>query len=174
MHFFNQLRSRGYLLELTDRTGLVVKRFSPQLRTTIQQISELFIHVKIGSIGIKKNLEKITVTLFSKGLIWSISSDFWKAYLEPTRLTWPRFPFSPKFRKFRIEIKWNRPFRFCPTAMFGTTFEGGPLSPVRLLWSIKPECASSHLTKLLSPVPLFFKNNNQTSGGLGLVGVTGM
>ena len=36
-----------------------------------------------------------------------------------------RFPFIPKFRKFRLEIKWNRPFRFDPTGMFGTTFEGG-------------------------------------------------
>ena len=74
------------MLELTDQTGLVVKRISLQLRTTIQpDQSYLIIQVKIGSVGIKKNLEKKkTVTLFSKGLIWSISSDFWKAYLEPT------------------------------------------------------------------------------------------
>ena len=34
------------------------------------------------------------------------------------------FPFSPKFRKFRLEIKWNRPFRFDPNGISGTTFEG--------------------------------------------------
>ena len=36
-----------------------------------------------------------------------------------------RFQFSPKFRKFRLEIKWNGPFRFGPTKIFGTIFEGG-------------------------------------------------
>ena len=29
------------------------------------------------------------------------------------------------FRKFRSEIKWNRPFWFGLTGIFGTTFEGG-------------------------------------------------
>ena len=48
-----------------------------------------------------------------------------------------RFPFSPKFRKFRLEIKWKEPFQFCLTGIFGITFV--PL----------------HWTKLLSPVPLF-------------------
>ena len=35
--------------------------------------------------------------------------------------------------------KWNGPFRFRLTGIFGTSFEGGPLLPV-----------SFHLTKLLS------------------------
>ena len=35
-----------------------------------------------------------------------------------------RFPFSPKFLKFRLEIKWNRLFRFGPNGISGTTFEG--------------------------------------------------
>ena len=47
------------------------------------------------------------------------------------------FPFSPKFPKFRLEIEWKEPFRFCLTGIFGTTF------------------VPFHLTKLLSPVPLF-------------------
>ena len=34
-----------------------------------------------------------------------------------------RFPFNPKF----WYIKWNGPFRFCPTGIFGTSFEGGPI-----------------------------------------------
>ena len=33
-----------------------------------------------------------------------------------------RFPFSPKFRKFRLEIKWNGSSWFGPTGIFGTTF----------------------------------------------------
>ena len=32
-----------------------------------------------------------------------------------------RFPFSSKFRKFWLEVKWNGPFRFGPTGIFGTT-----------------------------------------------------
>ena len=31
-----------------------------------------------------------------------------------------RLPFSPKFWKFRLEIKWNGPFLFCPTGIFET------------------------------------------------------
>ena len=37
------------------------------------------------------------------------------------------FPFSPKSQKFRLEIKWNGPFWYGPTGIFGTTFEGAPL-----------------------------------------------
>ena len=43
-----------------------------------------------------------------------------------------RFPFSPKFRKFRLEIKSNGPFRFGPTGIFGTT---APLKVVHFDWS---------------------------------------
>ena len=86
MHFFNQLRSR--VIVRTDRSDWFSckENFTP-IKNDYPARSELFIHIKIGSVGIKKNLEKKkkkTVTLFSKGLIWSISSDFWKAYLEPT------------------------------------------------------------------------------------------
>ena len=37
------------------------------------------------------------------------------------------FSFSPKFQKFQLEIKWNRPFCFGLTGIFGNTFEDGPL-----------------------------------------------
>ena len=40
--------------------------------------------------------------------------------------------------------------------MFGTSFERGPLWPVRLSRSVGPKCPLPfYLTKLLSPVPLF-------------------
>ena len=53
-----------------------------------------------------------------------------------------RFPFSPKFRRFRLEIKWNRSIG--PNGISGTTFEGQSNQTVLF-----------HLTKLLFPVPLF-------------------
>ena len=40
---------------------------------------------------------------------------------------WGCFPLSQNFRKFRAEVKWNGPFRFGPTGIFGTTSGGGPL-----------------------------------------------
>ena len=73
------------MLELTDQTGLVVKRISLQLRTTIQPDQSYLYRLRSAVLELRKILKKKkTVTLFSKGLIWSISSDFWKAYLEPT------------------------------------------------------------------------------------------
>ena len=30
-----------------------------------------------------------------------------------------------KIPEFRLQIKWNGPFRWGPTKIFGTTFEGG-------------------------------------------------
>ena len=77
-----------------------------------------------------------------------------------------RFPFCPKFRKFWLEIKWNKPFRFGPTGIFGTTFEGR--------WDQKSLPFDKIVvpsTALLHPA---YKNNNQTGGGLGRVCATGM
>ena len=37
------------------------------------------------------------------------------------------FRSARKFRNFPLEIKWNGPFRFGPTGIFVTTFEGGPV-----------------------------------------------
>ena len=57
---------------------------------------------------------------------------------------------------YRWYIKWNGPFRFGPTEIFGTSFEGDPLWPV---WSFRSVGRSDrnvpfHLTKLLFPLPL--------------------
>ena len=37
-------------------------------------------------------------------------------------------------------IKWNGPFRFGPTGIFGTSFEGGPQWPVWSFRSVEPKC----------------------------------
>ena len=37
-------------------------------------------------------------------------------------------------------IKWNGPFRFVPTGIFGTSFEGGPQWPVWSFRSVEPKC----------------------------------
>ena len=82
----------------------------------------------------------------------------------------------------RNQMEW---FRFGPTGIFGTTF--APLQVVHFDRSAhfgrSDRNVPFHLTKLLSPVPLFFipltrprayKNNNQMRGGLGWVRATGM
>ena len=80
-------------------------------------------------------------------------------------------------RNFGWYIKWNGPFLFGPTGILGTSFEGGPLWPVRSFGSVGPKCPFPFdkivvpSTALLHPV---YKNNNQTRGGLGRVCVTGM
>ena len=74
-------------------------------------------------------------------------------------------------------IKCNEPFRFGPTGIFGTSFEGGPLWPVRLSRSVGQKCPVLFdkmfvpSTALLYPA---YKNNNQTGGGLSRVCATGM
>ena len=48
---------------------------------------------------------------------------------------------SPQnFGNFGWYIKWNGPFRFGPTGIFETSFEGGPLWPVWSFRSVGPEC----------------------------------
>ena len=39
-------------------------------------------------------------------------------------------PMPKRFRKFRPELKWNGPFRFSLTGIFGITSGGGPLVSV--------------------------------------------
>ena len=48
---------------------------------------------------------------------------------KTTRVDIGRFPLSPKFRIFWLEIRSNWPLRFGSTGIFGTSFEGGPLWP---------------------------------------------
>jgi len=72
---------------------------------------------------------------------------------------------------YRWYIKWNGPFRFGPTEIFGTSFEGDPLWPV---WSFRPFSFDKTVvpsTALLYPA---YKNKNQTRSGLGRVCATGM
>jgi len=74
-------------------------------------------------------------------------------------------------------IKWNGSFRFGPTGIFGTIFEGGPLWPVKSFRSVGPKCPFLFL-KIVVPSPALlypaYKNNNQTRGDLGRVCTTGM
>ena len=72
------------------------------------------------------------------------SNKFNMAAVSVKRRDQGRFPFSPKFRKFRLEIKW--------TDYFGSVraeYLGAPLKVSRT------KNVPFHLTKLLSPVPLF-------------------
>ena len=66
-------------------------------------------------------------------------------------------------------IKWNRPFRFGPTRIFETRFEGSPLWPVRSFLSVGPKCPFP-LDKIVFPSTALlypaYKNNNQTRAGL--------
>ena len=83
-----------------------------------------------------------------------------------------RFPFIPKFRKFRLEIKWNGSFWFGPTGIFGTTFDRS--AHFRQIGLKDP----FPFDKIIVPSATFlhpsYKNNNQTPGGLGPVCATGM
>ena len=85
------------------------------------------------------------------------------------------FSIQPKIPgNFGRYIKWNEPFRFSPTGIFGTSFEGGPVWPV---WSVRPKCPFLFdkivvpSTALLYPA---YRNNNQTRGGLCQVWATGI
>ena len=64
-----------------------------------------------------------------------------------------RFPFSPKFWKFWLEIKWNGPFWFGPSRSFGITLKVVPSAALlypaykcnnnrTVAWvsSVQPEC----------------------------------
>ena len=89
-----------------------------------------------------------------------------------------RFPFSPKFRKFRLEIKWNGPsvrsdrntwdnlWRW--STLTGPVIFVGRTKMSLIIWK---HCWPS--TALLRPA---YKSNNQTvtRGGLGQVCATGM
>ena len=82
------------------------------------------------------------------------------------------------FRKFRSEIKWNRPFWFGLTGIFGTTFEGGRPHLTGLVISVGGTDMSLSIWQIvvLSTAPLYpaCKNNKKTRGGLGRVCVSGM
>ena len=67
------------------------------------------------------------------------SEFFWAGELEHSG----RFPFNPNSGNFGWYIKWNGPFRFGPTGIFGTSFEGSPLWPVWVFRSVGLKCPFS-------------------------------
>ena len=74
-------------------------------------------------------------------------------------------------------IKWNGPFGFGPTGVFGISFEGSPLRPIWSFWLAGPKCPFPFDKIVVSSTALLYpayNNNNQTRGGLGRVCATGM
>ena len=73
-------------------------------------------------------------------------------------------------RNFGWYITSNGPFRFGPTAIFLTSFKGGPLWPVWSFRSVGPKCPFpfDKIVVFLRIALLYptYKNNNQTRGGL--------
>ena len=78
-----------------------------------------------------------------------------------------------KFRKFRLETKWNGPFWLGPTGIFGATFDGHHFDRSADFdregggWPFPFDKIIVSSTALLHPA---FKNNNQMCGCLGRVG----
>ena len=107
------------------------------------------------------------VCLFSILAFTSFWRDFWGAFHS-----------TQNSGNFGSYIKWNGPFRFGPTEIFGTSFEGGTLWPVWSFRSVGPKCPPFPFDKRVAPSPALlcpaYKNNNQTCGGLGRVCATGM
>ena len=75
------------------------------------------------------------------------------ALTRVSRVSRGAFHLTQNSGSFGWYTKWNGPFRFGPTGISGTSFEGGPRWSV---WSFRStEMSLFNLTKLLSPVPLF-------------------
>ena len=114
--------------------------------------------------------------MFSVGS-FNFSQDECKCNNQENLETMDVFHSTQNSGSFRWYINWNRPFRFGPTGIFGTSFEGGPLWPVWSFRSVGPKCLFTFDkivvpgTALLHPA---YKNNNQTRGGLGPVCATEM
>ena len=75
------------------------------------------------------------------------------------------FHSTQKSANFGWYIKWNGPFRFGPTRIFGTSFEGGPLWPLWSFRSAGPKCPFPFEKIVVPSATLFcpaYKNNNQT------------
>ena len=74
------------------------------------------------------------------------------ALTRVSRVSMGAFHLTQNSGSFGWYTKWNGPFRFGPTGISGTSFEGGPRWSV---WSFRStEMSLFNLTKLLSPVPL--------------------
>ena len=76
------------------------------------------------------------------------------AYLKELYLHNWVLSIQPKFRKFQLETRWNRPFRVGPTGIFAATFEGHYFD-LSAHFGAAGGDGPFHLTKLLSPVLLF-------------------
>lgn len=124
------------------------------------------------------SLGQSIVFSYFKPLLTSISmkplalNSYFRVFLA--RRFW-RFPFSPKYRNIRSEIKWNEPVRFGPE----TTFEGGLHWPVLSFLSVGlPKCACP-FDKIVVPTAAHLyapvcKYNNKKRNGLGRVRATRM
>ena len=127
--------------------------------------------------------ETFSVTVFT-GYVWTVDqigekkSVFkQKRILVDVASVHGRFPFNPKFRKFRlvhqiertISVWSDRNIRDQPWRW--STLTGLVISVGRTEMSLPFNKIVVHSTALLHPA---YKNNNQTRGGLGRVCATGM
>ena len=90
---------------------------------------------------------------------------------EKIQYTKGAFHSTQNFGNFGWLIKWNGPFRFGLIGMFVTSFEGGPLWPVRLSRSVRPKCLILFDKIFVPSIALLYpayKNNNQTRGTIPL------
>ena len=76
-----------------------------------------------------------------------------------------------------ISVGWNRPFRFGPIGILGTSFEGGPLWPVQLSCLVGPKCPFPFDKIVIPSTALLYspyKNKNKMCCGVGRVCATGI
>ena len=66
------------------------------------------------------------------------------------------FHSTQKSGNFGWFIKWNGPFRFGPTGILGTSFEGGPLWPVWSFRSVGPKCRFPFAKIVVPSTALFY------------------
>ena len=71
-------------------------------------------------------------------------------------ITQGAFHSTQKSGNFGWFIKWNGPFRFGPTGIFGTSFEGDPLWPVWSFRSVGPKCRFPFAKIVVPSTALFY------------------
>ena len=88
-----------------------------------------------------------------------------------------RFPFNPKFQKFRLVRHIERTISVWSDRNIPDQLERCPFWPFRSFRSVGPKCPFPFDTIVVPRTALLYptyKNNNQTRGFLGRVCVTGM
>ena len=85
-----------------------------------------------------------------------------------------RFPFKPKYRNIRSEIKWNEPVRFGRAKYLRPPLKVVYIDRSGHFCPLDCRNVPLHLTKLLRPLPLMYKYNNKKRNGLGRVRATRM